>query len=696
MHGIQFVALDCETTGVDSQKDNIIELGAVKFSLEKNLASFDSLFHSPTKIPQFVEHLTGVRNSDLEGAPNFADKQKEIAELSAGSILLGHNLPFDIDFIAKAGLDLSDQASFDTFLLAGLLLPRGESLALENLAQRFSVKHENAHRALADAEATRDLFRALLGLAKNFPREKWQQIAELNSTEKLWPQRFAELVLQSEASLQKFPASEKGTLPPRETVVDSLVEEFSGSPKLVEVSARPEEVFAAVEKLDRPSAIFYANNFVARALPGTKFFAPQNYVDPAKLEKFLAQGLSPAELGLAAKLILHEGKNLYELNLTRLENLLFDFIAAEVAPQDSNAKVIVADHAAFEFESSERLKVVVGAATFPENSIRADSLALDLAVLEEVAPQFSDKIQIWWGLLGLLFREAAPRFGRLDLAEASGLTNFSKVIDSGKNLLAELKTALPPRVTKALQNFLDLDAPFTKTLRSNALGEITLVVAPLESDEADLTATFLLDSALDAGDEFAYVKKSLKLPADFPVQKIPVASEQSRFLVAEDSPDPATPQFFPSITKFLITELPKLTGLTAVVFPNRVEAGNFVERATGEMNLPIFFRKLPSVKKLSELDQAVIVFSLGNFRPPVDLHNFILVKLPFFVRDGSDFMSETLPETVLRFKKMWLDFADSDLAEKFIALDSRLMTKKYGQDFLDAIPQKHEGVKISA
>ena len=148
MQEIEFVALDCETTGLDSSKDKIIEAGLVKFSLAENLNSFDSLFCSPTRIPIFVERLTGIQNSDLENAPKFEEKREEICKFCEDKILVGHNLKFDLDFLAAADLDLSANRTLDTFLLAGLILPRGDSLALENLSQKFSIQHSVANRQL--------------------------------------------------------------------------------------------------------------------------------------------------------------------------------------------------------------------------------------------------------------------------------------------------------------------------------------------------------------------------------------------------------------------------------------------------------------------------------------------------------------------------------------------------------------------
>ncbi|MFH0776944.1 MAG: exonuclease domain-containing protein [Patescibacteria group bacterium] len=694
MQPIEFVALDCETTGIDSRKDNIIELGAVKFSLTKNLASFDSLFHSPTRIPQFVERLTGIQNSDLEYAPHFSAKKAEIENFLSEAILIGHNLPFDLDFLRSAGLDFSDCQTLDTFLLSGLILPRGDSLSLENLTQKFAIFHKDAHRALADAEATRELLRILIGLAKNFASEKWQQILALRA-EKSWLQVFAELVLQAELAPQEIPNTSPEPTELRSEVVQKLVAEFSSEPKLIELSARPEEILAAAEKLSRPSAIFFAHNFTARSLSAAHFFAPQNYPDPAKLDKFLAKDLSPTELILAAKLILHPGKSRYELNLSRAENLLFDFVASEEMPA-ADAKILVGDHAALQFEKSDRLKIVADAAALPENILRENSFNLDLPNLELLAPHFSGKIQIWWGLLGLLFREAAPRFGRLDFTAATGATNFSKVVEAGQNLLAEISAFLPPRVATGLANFIDPDSNFTKSLRSSALGEITLVAEPRTLVLPDCVRDFSIDGALDAADNFSFVKKMFALPSDFSTVRISLGENLPRFLVAENLPDPATPQFFPAVAKFLLQILPQFSGRTAVVFPNRFEAGNFAERAIAELELPVFSRKIPSKQKLAELEKAVVVFSLGNFAPSAKFENCVIVKLPTRSKSDGEAWDDYYAAMILRFKKMWSDFASSEHAEKFLILDPRLFTKKYGQSLLDAIPQKFESVRISA
>jgi len=698
MREIEFVALDCETTGLDCTRDSIIELGAVKFSLTENLVSFDSLFSSPTRIPQFVERLTGIQNSDLKGAPKFQEKCEEFRKFCEGKILLGHNISFDLGFLASAGLDLRQNPSLDTFELARLVLPRGESLSLENLAQKFKVKHEDAHRALADAEATRDLLRILIALAKNFSSEKWQKIVNLNA-EKTWVQNFASLVLESGGEIQKldFPKAKEEVREVRSGLVEKLQEKFTNSEKstLLEVVATSAEIVVAAEKVEKPVVIFFAEDFEVRKLSAEKIFSSRVSIDSEKLEQLLSRNLSVAEASLAAKLILHSEKTLPELSLSRAENLLFDFVAREGELKDSDSQVLVSTHSMFsEFREFDRLKIIASAISFPESLARESSLTLDLPTLEELLPQHSEKIQLWWGMLGLLFREAAPKFGRLNLVEASGLKSFSAMLEAGKNLLATAQENLPPKVFTALENFLSGSPDFYRSVRSNFANEITLEIAPLETSLPDLAGSILLDAAMDAGDDFSFANRIFKLD-DSAVEKVPSANNFPRFLVANDFPDAASPQFFPAVEKFLLKELPKLAGITAVVFPNRMEAGNFTERGMAELDCPVFFRKLPSMDELTAFDRAVIILTTGSKFLTSGVNNFVSVKLPFIVRDGADWQTETLPDTILRFKKMWANFADSEKAEKFIALDSRLLTKKYGGDFLRAIPARFEKISVN-
>lgn len=692
------MALDCETTGLDSERDSVIEVGAVKFSLEKNLATFDSLFNPGVRLPSFVSRLTGITDIELQTAPKIAEKVSEFKNFCEGCIILGHNLPFDLGFLAASGIDLTSQPYFDTFHLAALLLPRGESLSLENLALQYGVTHTEAHRALSDAEATRDVFRVLVEIAAQQSRAVWEKISQLKISGESFLPRFTELVLAN--SDFAFPHQLPNKIPQNSQIASlELREKISAAqPSFIETTAIASEIVATAQP---NSTIFFGNNFTAREIAknsaAVTSFSRSNYVCQEKLKQFLTKDLNPLEATLAAKLLLHTEANHHELILSRSEALLFEFIAADESCTHAScqfalaqkaaqeASLIVSDHASFlEVSQLPRKRIVSEALDLPNNLKQKDSFVLDLPNLELLTPKHSEKLAMWWGMLGLLFREAAPQWGRMQLSEGVGLAHYSKAIEAGKSFLEVASADLPPRVTAALQNFLSETPGFIRLIRSNAMNEITLEVEALTLPPLDFTDTALLDVALNANDNFAYAKKILQLPVEIPTASIPPV-QTPQFLVGENLP--SNP---PEFQKLLLNLAQKLPGVTVLLFGNGKEVGDFYEKAVGEFDFPVFGRKLPSAEKLANLPKVLILTSIFGKQTIPAAQNCILVKLPFIVKDNADWNTETLPAAILGFKKLYLKFASHHCAERFITLDSRLTEKNYGEAFLQAILGSYE------
>ena len=68
-----FVALDLETTGLDFEKDEIIEVALVRFENGEPKENIDFLVKpSSAELRPFIETLTGISEKDLADAPDFA------------------------------------------------------------------------------------------------------------------------------------------------------------------------------------------------------------------------------------------------------------------------------------------------------------------------------------------------------------------------------------------------------------------------------------------------------------------------------------------------------------------------------------------------------------------------------------------------------------------------------------------------
>jgi predicted DnaQ family exonuclease/DinG family helicase len=156
------VIFDLETTGFDFDKDDIIEIGAVKYEADQQVDTF-SEFIKPTKpVPQFIKQLTHINDEQLSKADSPENVLNRFLHFIGNSLLICHNTQFDINFInaklGKAGLPQLSNRFLDTLELSRIYLPFVGNHKLTTLSKYFQIELENAHRAIYDAIATAKLF----------------------------------------------------------------------------------------------------------------------------------------------------------------------------------------------------------------------------------------------------------------------------------------------------------------------------------------------------------------------------------------------------------------------------------------------------------------------------------------------------------------------------------------------------------
>ena len=163
-----YVALDLETTGLDSKSDAILEVGAVRFrtSFEDGtiqarvLDTWSSLVNPGRPIPIQIQQLTGITHEKVVQAPRFSQIINAVGRFVGQHPVVGHNVSFDLGFLQNHDLPLSNLA-IDTFELAGILLPHAARYSLARLGEMLGLPNLRSHRALDDAQATKDLYVAL-------------------------------------------------------------------------------------------------------------------------------------------------------------------------------------------------------------------------------------------------------------------------------------------------------------------------------------------------------------------------------------------------------------------------------------------------------------------------------------------------------------------------------------------------------
>lgn len=183
-----YVALDLETTGLDPQRDAIMEVATVRFRVfygdqgfqAEVLDSWSSFVNPGRPIPIQIQQLTGITHDDVIHAPRFPQLIHHIRRVVGSYPLVGHNVGFDLSFLSNNDLPLSNMA-VDTFELAGILMPHASRYSLTKLGAALELSNRGSHRALDDVRATIDLFVALMEHASELPRATIQELNRLSS-----------------------------------------------------------------------------------------------------------------------------------------------------------------------------------------------------------------------------------------------------------------------------------------------------------------------------------------------------------------------------------------------------------------------------------------------------------------------------------------------------------------------------------
>ncbi|MCZ2126972.1 MAG: DEAD/DEAH box helicase family protein [Anaerolineales bacterium] len=174
------VTLDLETTGLDENRDAIIEIAAIRFNGKRKEGEFNTLINPGRSIPDFIVGLTGIDNSMVRQAPRLQDVAQQLTDFVGDAPILAHNVKFDIGFLRKRGL-FENQQTIDTLELASALLPTASRYNLGALGKLLGIPLPATHRAFDDALVAYACYTKLFEIAQALPFETLQEIADFNN-----------------------------------------------------------------------------------------------------------------------------------------------------------------------------------------------------------------------------------------------------------------------------------------------------------------------------------------------------------------------------------------------------------------------------------------------------------------------------------------------------------------------------------
>jgi len=176
---VPLCVIDFETTGLDPERDRILEAGVVCFDRGEIRARHNFLINPGIPVPEEARKVHGITDEELAAAPRFEEVAHEIAGLLAGRLPVAYNAGFDRKFLHAefrrfgAVLDVrtppalrEDVVWVDPLVWVRELHKYEKGKKLTDVCERLGIPLEQAHRAAGDAEATGHV---LMAFAKDMP-----------------------------------------------------------------------------------------------------------------------------------------------------------------------------------------------------------------------------------------------------------------------------------------------------------------------------------------------------------------------------------------------------------------------------------------------------------------------------------------------------------------------------------------------
>ncbi len=175
------VVLDFETTGLDTNREHVIEIGAVKLMGGSVVDSFGTLVNPGMPLKPKITEITGITDMMLRDKQGADTAIPQLMDFIGDCAVAAHNASFDISMLRTElkRLNRTFQApQIDTLSFARKLYPQLKSHRLGAVCKALGVSLKGAHRAVNDAAATAQCLARMMEAAKEKGAVK---LYELNS-----------------------------------------------------------------------------------------------------------------------------------------------------------------------------------------------------------------------------------------------------------------------------------------------------------------------------------------------------------------------------------------------------------------------------------------------------------------------------------------------------------------------------------
>lgn len=164
----KWICLDCETTGIDPEKDEILSLSIMDQDGE---VLFDEMI-KPLRKTYFprATAVNGISYDDVKDKPSLIDFKKRLIEIFKNyNVVIGYNVGFDLGFLSSLFDFYKNYEIIDVMEIYSNYRAEPTEYGglkwfkLEACASDLGYKSDNFHNSLEDVKATIYCFNKLKG-----------------------------------------------------------------------------------------------------------------------------------------------------------------------------------------------------------------------------------------------------------------------------------------------------------------------------------------------------------------------------------------------------------------------------------------------------------------------------------------------------------------------------------------------------
>lgn len=163
-----FICIDCETTGLDTKADKLIEVAVCIFTLQDGITEeYQTLVNPNILIPPETTAIHHITDEMVVDQPSSKEAIPRVLKMTKKLPIIGHNIRFDTDILSnEAARDaipcsLTSNIHIDTLRLARLY-GESPSNSLSMLGSHFGIESDTAHRAMNDVKLNITVFKKLV------------------------------------------------------------------------------------------------------------------------------------------------------------------------------------------------------------------------------------------------------------------------------------------------------------------------------------------------------------------------------------------------------------------------------------------------------------------------------------------------------------------------------------------------------